>query len=433
MLGKRLLIGWLSAALLLVSTTWVRTEAAADTETDLTSPPAEATATDLATPTNLSAPLPPAEDITMASALNGYTGDVHPSNMRDGAYKSYWESMLRYGLHSLTITAPEGKTIGGLLIRWKSWPLAVVAQANRDGEWVDVASCDADFMAQYIQIPGEEEIRIISREDNGKTKLEISEITIVTPGELPEDFQVWRKAPDKVDMLLLATHPDDEVLWFGGLLPTYAGEQSKDVLVACGAHNNYYRRLELCDCLWAMGVDIYPHFLRYYDATAAGTGAIFEAWGGRGKVQGDLVALYRQYKPDVLVLQAVEGESGHSAHKALSLAGREAVAYAASEADFPETAEAYGVWDVPKVYVHLWEENQITMDWHVPLTRFGGLNGMEVAAIGFDKHVSQRGKSRYSIHDGGETDCSLFGLFHTTVGEDVEKNDMFENIPVRGE
>ena len=377
--------------------------------------------------------VPPAEDITMASALNGYTGDVHPMELRDGVYKSYWKSTMREGVHALTITAPEGKTIGALLIRWKSWPVAVAAQVRQDDQWVTVAECDADFMAQYLEIPGVRELRIISRDDDGRTQLEISEITVMTPGELPEDFQVWRKAPEKVDMLLVATHPDDEVLWFGGLLATYAGERGMDVLVACGAHNSYYRRLELCDCLWAMGVDVYPHFMRYTDVTYADPLKVYEAWGGRNKVRGDLVALYRQYKPDVVVLQAVGGESGHPAHRALSQAGREAVELAASEAEYPQSLEAYGVWDVPKVYVHLWEEDQITMDWHVPLQRFGGLDGMEVAAIGFDKHISQRDKSHYSVHDGGDTDCSLFGLFHTTVGPDVEKNDLFENIPARSE
>ena len=392
-----------------------------------------ATEAPTAAPTPEPTPQPLAEDITMDSALNGYTGDKHPTNMRDGSYKTYWESSLREGVHSLRITAPKGKLIGGLLIRWKTWPVALTAQVQVNNQWIDVGQCDGDFVVQYFPLSGVHDVRIISRDDSGRTKLEISEITVLTPGKVPEDIPVFRKAPDKVDLLLASTHPDDEVLWFGGLLATYAGEQDKDVLVSCAAHNSYYRRLELCDCLWAMGVDIYPNFMNYVDSIANGVTGIYEVWGGHKRVQNDLVALYRQYKPDVLVLQAVDGESGHPAHKALSQAGREAVGLAASAEEFPESAEAYGTWDVPKVYVHLWEENQITMDWHVPLERFGGLDGMEVARNGYSKHTSQQEKSYYSVHDGGDTDCSLFGLFHSTVGPDVEKNDLFENIPARGE
>ena len=402
-------------------------QTAVATPTDLPTP----SLTPTATPSPTETPLPMAEEITRDCTFNGYAGEKH--KLTDGVYKTYWESTLRDGVHGLTITAPKGKKIGGVLIRWKSWPVAVDVQVGMANMWATAASCDADFVAQYIEIPPQKEVRIISRDDQGRTKLEISEITVYTPGELPEDAQVWRKAPEKVDMMLLATHPDDEILWFGGLLPTYAGERGKDVLAVCGAHNSYYRRLELCDCLWACGVRIYPHFLNYFDSTEADTSKILEVWGGRAKVKSDLVALYRQYRPDVLVMQAVGGESGHPAHRILGQMGREAVAQAASAQECPESAELYGTWDVPKVYVHLWEENQLRMDWHVPLERFGGLDGMEVAAIAFDKHVSQRDKSQYSIHDGGDTDCSLFGLFHTTVGEDEAKNDLFEHIPARSE
>ena len=387
------------------------------------------------TPAPTAAPVPqfPAQDITMACALNGYTGDIHPTSMRDNGYKTYWESVKRDGVHSLTITSPAGQKIGGVLIRWKNWPLAVDVQEQRGDEWVTIASCDADFVAQYIEIPASSEVRVISRDDGGQTKLEICEITVVTPGALPEDFQVWRKAPEKIDLMLFAGHPDDEVLWFGGLLPTYAGEQGRDVLVVCAAHNIYYRRLELCDCLWACGVDVYPEFLNYTDLVSGDLGRVYEEWHGVDRVRGDIARLYRQYQPDVVVLHAVDGETGHGVHRALSQAARDVLAMAASADAYPETAGLYGTWDVPKVYVHLWPEHQIQMDWHVPLTRFGGLSSLEVAALAFEKHISQASKTYYSVKDGGETDNSLFGLYYTTVGYDAAGNDLFEHIPPRGE
>lgn len=386
--------------------------------------------TPVVTPT--AAPLKPAEDITMACALNGYVGPSHPTSMRDNHYGTAWTSYKQEGVHQLTVSAPKGKTIGGILIRWATWPLAAAVQTQINGEWVTVASCDADFMAQYIPVPNLTDFRVISRDDEGLTRLQICEVTIVTPGALPEDFQVWEKPPEKIDLMLFATHPDDEVLWFGGLLPTYGGEQGKDVLVVCAAHNNYQRRLELCDSLWTCGIRIYPRFLGYADVGYADQAKIIEAWFGRNRVYGDIVGLYRQYRPDVVVTHAVGGESGHSAHKTYSRVCRESVALAADASQFPESAALYGTWLVPKVYVHLWEENQLRMDWHVPLERFGGLNGMEVAALAYARHITQRGKF-YSVREGGETDCSLFGLYHTTVGPDVEKNDLFEHIPARGE
>lgn len=378
----------------------------------------------------VAAPLPPAEDITLDCLLNGYAGATHPTSMRDKNYGTAWKSYRRDGVHQFAISAPEGKTVGGILIRWSTWPMAAAVQVQRNGEWVTVASCDADFMAQYIPLPGLTDFRVVSRDDNGDTRLQICEITIVTPGELPEDFQVWEKPPEKIDLMLFATHPDDEVLWFGGLLPTYGGERGMNVLSVCAAHNNYQRRLELCDSLWTCGIRIYPKFLSYGDVGFSDEHRIYQAWGGQKKVFGDIVGLYRRYRPDVVVTHAIGGESGHSSHKAYGHACREAVALAADASQYPETAELYGTWDIPKVYVHLWEESQLQMDWHVPLARFDGLNGMEVAALAYAKHVTQRGKF-YSVREGGDTDCSLFGLYHTTVGPDVEKNDLFEHIPPR--
>lgn len=372
----------------------------------------------------------PAADITLECALNGYWGDTAPGNMRDDSHKTFWKSQAVSGTHALNIEAPEGRLIGGILIRWRSWPVAAAVQVqNNEGIWETVAQCDADFVAQYIKIPDLQSFRVISRDDNGKTQLQISGITIVTSGDLPADFQVWRKPPEKVDLMLLAAHPDDEVLWFGGLLPTYAGGQGKDVLVVNAAFNNYVRRLELCDSLWTCGVDIYPVILNYLDVIAYRKADVMQKWG-REKVMTDLTGLYRRYKPDVVVLHDEKGESGHGAHLVFSELGRESVLAAADVSQYTKSAEAYGTWDIPKTYMHLYGENQIQMDWHIPMERFDGLTSFEVADLAFHCHKTQLGRS-WSMKIGGETDNSLFGLWRTTVGPDKEKNDMFENISAK--
>lgn len=367
-----------------------------------------------------------AEDITLDCLLNGYS---NPGKMRDGNYKTYYESVLRNGKHSVVITAPEGKTVGGILIKWRSWPVAVEIQAQDEkGEWQTVNACEADFVAQYLSVPELAEFRIMSA-NGGKTRLEISEITIVTAGTLPRDFQVWRKAPEKVDMMLVEAHPDDEVLWFAGLLPTYAGEQKKDVLVVNGSFNNYVRRLELCDSLWTCGVDIYPELLNYLDINSHNRNTVMKEWGEK-TVMSDLVRLYRQYQPDVVVLHDKDGEYGHGAHKVLSELGCKAVEAAANAKEYQDSAKKWGVWDVPKVYVHLWPENQVQYDWHVPLASFDGLTGFQVAELAFDCHKTQQGDI-WEVRLGGEYDNSLFGLYRSLVGPDVEKKDMFENLASR--
>ena len=168
-------------------------------------------------------------------------GPTHP--LTDGNYNQVVQTGIRYGIHSMEIAAPEGETIGGLVVRWdkNGMPLTIETM-NAQGEWITAAETDGDFFVDYIPLPGVKECRIMHRE-NPATQLSLVELTVLTPGRLPADIQVWQK-PEKVDLMLIAGHPDDELLWFGGLLPYYAGQLQKRTLVVCCAMSVRMREQE---------------------------------------------------------------------------------------------------------------------------------------------------------------------------------------------
>ena len=369
-----------------------------------------------------------ARDITMACGLNGYWDHQAMEKIRDGKPRTIWESKPVNSEHSLTVEAPEGEIIGALLLSWRTFPVAVdIQEWNETTEtWETKLTGDADFNAQYIPIPGMTKIKIVAHE-GAYTPLKLCEIRVMTPGKLPEDFQIWKKPEGQADLMLIHAHPDDEVLWFGGVLPLYAGEMGKNVVVVTGTFSSYDRRIELLDCLWACGVRNYPVFLGYEDVYTSSLNTMYRSWK-RQRVTDDLAELYRQYRPKVVVLHDLNGEYGHGAHRALSDCGMRAVAVAADPDSLPDSAWNVGTWDVPKVYVHLWKENPIRMDWHVPLERFGGKTALEAAQDAFQFHRSQVQKGYWLVTDGGLYDNSLFGLYHTTVGLDTGKGDFFEHI-----
>ncbi len=68
------------------------------------------------------------------------------------------------------------------------------------------------------------------------------------------------------------------------------------------------------------------------------------------------------------------------------------------------------------------------MDGSVPLDASGVVTPIFLATRAFDKHRSQQGYFTMEQH-GTVYDNRKFGLYYTTVGPDVEKNDFFENIP----
>ena len=95
---------------------------------------------------------------------------------------------------------------------------------------------------------------------------------------------------------------------------------------------------------------------------------------------------------------------------------------------------------MPKTYVHLYPENPIRMNWDIPTERFNGMTPYEVCKKqGFPAHKSQyKGFAGYFA--GRETADSIrenspceYGLYRSTVGADVQKDDLFENLICRKE
>ena len=366
-----------------------------------------------------------ARDISEFCLFNGRPGG--PTHiLNDGAYKRVFETGLKNGVHSVEVAVTEGDPLGALYIQWAGDPVPVSVQVPAGEDWVTVASTEDAFCAAYIAFPETTRCRIVNR-DNPAKQLRISEMRALTAGEPGEDIQVWRKAGDKVDLMLIAGHPDDELIWFGGALPYYAGERGKDTLVITCAMSVEMRMLELCDALWACGVRIHPIFLHRLDFSDTDVRKVLKKWHAEDETLPIIIGLIREHKPDVLLLQDVNGEYGHGIHRASCWLGQRGAEGAADPEADPASAAAYGTWDVPKVYIHLWPENQIQMDWKQPLEAFGGRTGLEAAQDALQYHKSQVVHG-WKVEDGGEHDNSLFGLYRTTVGPDEAKNDFFEHI-----
>ncbi len=368
-----------------------------------------------------------ARDITKDCTINNRAWtETSPGEIRDEDHETWYEG------YRVTIAAPEGEKIAALLIQWQVQPGQVVLLNSADGEnFKEMFREECKYAQQLVFFDTPQSI-IRFKAGNGD-KIEVNELTVLTEGDIPSWVPQWKDPPEKVDLMLFSTHPDDEVLWFGGMLPYYAGERDKEILVINAVFNSYRRKLELLDALWTCGMDNYPVFCRYVDVYTGTVAEVRKQWHARPySTENGPTELIRRYKPDVVVGHDVNGEYGHVAHRLFSLMTREGVLGAANPDKHWQSAKEYGLWEVPKTYLHLWGENQIHMDWHQPLTAFGGKTGIEVAAEALECHVSQMDENaawQMSDVDGGKYDNGLFGLWRSNVGPDVEKNDLFENIP----
>ncbi len=274
----------------------------------------------------------------------------------------------------------------------------------------------------------------------------ISEIYVFSEGARPDWVQVWQEPTDRADLLLFSSHSDDDQLYFAGLIPLYVA-RGYNVQVAYFTYHpdDYVRRHELLCGLWEAGCRNYPIYdLEIPDFRIddyALTMAEFERRGfSRESIEDYIISVIRRTHPLVLVTHEPEGEYGHGMHIALSALIRETASYSADRTKYPESAKKYGLWEVQKIYLHDYDENKITLPIDTPLDYFGGRTAFGVSQDAFRHHTSQHyysltswlyGSEAYPITRSSQiyTDNpSYFGLFSSRVGDDKNKNDIFENL-----
>lgn len=348
--------------------------------------------------------------------------------MTDKKYTSYWESN-KIKTPWIAITAPEGKPIAGLYVCFGNMPESWEIQTSDDGkDWFTAVPGDTRFLHAYVALPQPAQHVRLAVTSEKKTALRINDLFVLSEGDLPDWVQVWQPTEEKADILFLSTHPDDELIFFGGAIPTYAVEQQRKVVVAYFTRSNTTRSSELLNGLWHMGVRTYPVIGNFKDSYAKNLKAVYKSAGGKGKVNEWIVGLYRQYKPEVVVTQDTNGEYGHKQHMMIADAAQNCIALAANEDEFTASTIAYGTWQVKKLYLHLYPENQITFDWTVPLKSMNGATGIELAEEAYTLHKTQASSGMSVTETGTKYDNRVFGLAFTTVGEDVRKDDFLENI-----
>jgi len=256
----------------------------------------------------------------------------------------------------------------------------------------------------------------------------ISDIKVIGKGPLPDWVQVWQPPCEKADIMIISSHADDEILFFGGVIPTYHTGEGASIQIVYMTEfwtTTPVREHEKLDGLWTSGLDIYPVCGDFKDLYSKTLEKARTQYDEEAMVEY-LTEQFRRFQPQVVVTHDFNGEYGHGYHMLTATATARALENALSLEIYPKQVEQYGVWDVPKTYIHLYGENKIRLDLRIPMEEFGGKTALEVAADAYKQHVSQQWCWFY-VSDDYEYSCADFGLYRTNVGTDTG-NSMLENI-----
>ncbi|MCF0228976.1 MAG: PIG-L family deacetylase [Parasporobacterium sp.] len=367
---------------------------------------------------------------TGAAQLTPSFSSTDGSACADISDGSYWTSEKFAPGTDITISSDEN--IDALYIQWEEVP----------GEWTlkvngtDYTFGKDGFLHEYVKLPESAASVTVAAVDS---TLNIAEIYALSPGELPSFVQKWEPSYDEADILFLSTHADDECLFFGGVIPNYTDKSNVRVQVAYFTdlfQTEPYRNHEILNGLWTMGVTHYPQLGEFYDYYSES----YEEAAAQYDYDSSLeyvVRTIRRFKPQVLIGQdIINGEYGHGGHLWSSKMIADAIEISDDSGQYPESASKYGVWQVPKTYLHLYPEGQIELDARVPLASLGGKTALQAAKDAYLQHESQQwcwfyvddGYDEYGNPNGYEYSCTKYGLYASNVGADFTGTDILDNI-----
>lgn len=387
-----------------------------------------------------------AVDITKDTTITA-SGYRSVGFLTDGDIKSYKSSS-----GNATLTLENAAGMAGIYLLFDLEYGAYTVKDNTTGKTVTAGA--HGMLHEYIDLIaafGNTPTSVTLCFENGAVRL--SEISVYAEGELPESVQVWN-APYEggADLVLFAAHGDDDQLFFAGLLPLYAGEKGLRVqVVYLTDHRNltHSRTHEMLNGLWNVGVTAYPVFGSFADFRIDSLQGTYDEYASLGtskeELQDFVVEQIRRFKPLVAVGHDIDGEYGHGMHMVYADLLIDALSLTGDAEKFPESAAKYGTWEIPKLYLHLYEENAVTIDYDQPLASFNGMTAFEVTQKrGYPCHESQQWTWFTRWINGRNNEITKasqiatynpckFGLYHSAVGEDAQKNDFFENVTTYAE
>ena len=250
------------------------------------------------------------------------------------------------------------------------------------------------------------------------------------PFRLMADY-LWQPLTNKIVIMAVNSHPDDEGIFFGGALTYYSAIGRLPTLLVSLTSGDWtpsnltVREGELRCAAWTYGVRYEPLFPRFRDVPSQSlisnpyTNRIDATWDywADGVFQGDgsdveagkLRAIHyvaeqiRRYRPEVIFTHDANGEYGHDNHRATAYAVTNAFFVAADPGATATNLVGLPPWQAKKLYLHLYPANRLFHRfWEDASPELTNRTPRQVADLGLDCHVSQGRPDVSTVYRSGE-------------------------------
>ena len=335
-----------------------------------------------------------------------------------------------FNFGNITIKIPSSKTVDGILIKFYSTNnnISIISFGKNEEELNHYSSFENETkFHEYYELSEKTSIIKININNFQRAK-GISAIRIFEKNKVGISVEKWKFPPKKCDLMVISSHRDDELLFFGGTIPYYHGVRKKSVCTVFFSGMDIRRIREALASQWSMGINNYPIFMGFAGGFHNGINGTLKDWGKENYIFKKTVNIIRKYKPDVIVTHDIKGEYGHPTHRTVAYIIQKAILLASNKSLYNESFNQYGTHQIKKLYFHNYYKNDVIMNWNESSSFLDGKTPYEVACIGFDKYYSQHRTFQMDSKNIRKYPNYKFELIFSTVGNDSKKNDFFENI-----
>jgi len=289
-----------------------------------------------------------------------------------------------------------------LVLNWYDVPASyTVTQLGAAGETISEATITDRQLGRQISLASNcKQITVLFNENGSLSGVAAYADASSAPG-------AFSPAPTKCDILIITAEPGMEWMQFGAIIPSYTKE--KNIATAVLYVSDYSKRARAYEALSGLqlaGYTEYPLFSGYqsdsYDSYKT-TAAQF--------VRRDFVEYLKEQinalSPKVIVTHNELDASG--AHSLVA----ECVKIAVAECPSVQKLYFYGATE---------GTDPTVIDMNTPLIAYAGKTAAEVAQRAYEQHISRR------LFGLVIDPTSVYTLAYTTVGEDVDKNNLLEHM-----